>query len=400
MKKKILSAFLCIALPAVLLSGCAPGGTTEPDSDKTTDSSDKPDESEENQSSAQQDETKTDETASSGEKKKIALSMPEKSSGRWVKDAANMKKALEALDYSVEIQFAENDAKLQEAQIADFIAAESDCIVIAAADAESLVSVSESAKEAGIPVIAYDRLLMDTDAVHYFVSFDNKGVGTAIGKAIAQKAGLEELAEGEYKTIEFFMGSKKDKNARLLYNGLMEVMQPYLDDGRLVCRTERTSFDDTCISDWSLKKAQERCENYLEGYYMDEELDICAAASDGLAYGCIQALQTAGYTDQNWPVISGQDCEALACKYIQEGIQSFSIYKDTRVLAERCTSMVQAAVPGTEAEINDTEQYDNRKLIVPAYLCMPSVVDKDNLEELIIDGGYYTADEIAAASAD
>lgn len=397
MKKKLLCALLCMALPAALLSGCASDSSKEPDSDKVSDSENKPDETDSPQDSEADSDTKTDETASDDEKKKIALSMPESTSGRWPMDAANMKKALEALDYSVEIQFAENDPKIQEAQIADFVAAQADCIIIAAVDAGSLVSVSESAKNAGIPVIAYDRLLMDTDAVHYFVSFDNKGTGTEMGKAIAEEAGLEHLPEGEYRTIEFFMGSEKDKNARLLYNGLMEVLQPYLDDGRLVCKTERTSFDDTSIADWSQEKAKQRCENYLEGYYMDEELDICASASDGLAYGCIAALQSAGYTDQNWPVISGQDCEALACKNIQEGTQTFSIYKDTRILAERCTSIVQAAVTGTEAEINDTEQYDNNKLIVPSYLCLPAVVNKDNLQDVIIDGGYYTADEIESA---
>ena len=101
-------------------------------------------------------------------------------------------------------------------------------------------------------------------------------------------------------------------------------------------------------------------------------------------------MQAAGYTASNWPVISGQDCELDACKNILDGTQSFSIYKDSRVLAQKCAAMVEAVLNGTEAEINDTEQYDNNKLIVPAYLCTPQAVDKDNLKEVLVDGGYYT----------
>ncbi len=400
MKKKMLGALLCMAVSVTMLAGCGRSDEKDTGSEKTPESEGTSDDEKKSDSAYTADDTKTDEAGSddsSGAAKKIALAMPSKSSGRWSDDAANMKKELEASGYSVDIQFAEDDAKLQASQIEDFIAAQADCIILAAADPESLTDAAESAKDAGIPIIAYDRLLMDTDAVYYYVSFDHKGAGTVIGKTIAEKAGLDNLAEGEYKTIEFFMGSPDDYQARFLYNGLMEVLQPYLDDGRLVCKTERTSFDDTCIADWSQETAQQRCKNYLEGYYMDEELDICAAACDGFAYGCKAALQAAGYTVENWPVISGQDCEIMACKDILEGTQTFSVFKDTRILAQKCAAMAEAVLSGTEPEINDTEQYDNHKLIVPAYLCTPAAVDKDNLQEILIDGGYYTADQIDAA---
>jgi len=174
----------------------------------------------------------------------------------------------------------------------------------------------------------------------------------------------------------------------------MEVMQPYLDDGRLVCKSGRTSFEDTCISRWSQDTAREWCKNYLAGYYTDEELDICATAFDGLAYGCREALQSAGYIADNWPVISGQDCEAVACKNILDGTQSFSIYKDSRLLAQKCVTMIDSVVADTEPEINDTEQYHNNVIAVPSYLCTPVAVDKDNLKETLIDSGYYTQEQI------
>ena len=325
--------------------------------------------------------------------KKVGVAMPTQSSERWINDGANMKAQLEALGYEVDLQYAEDDVQMQVSQIENMIASGVNCLVIASIDSGALVNVEAQAKEAGIPIIAYDRLLMDTDAVSYYATFDNKGVGTAIGKYIEEKKDLANTSETF--TIEFFMGSPDDNNAHMLYDGLMEVLQPYLDNGTLVCKSGRTSFDDTCILRWSQETAQQNCENYLTGFYADEDLDICATAFDGFAYGCKAALEGAGYTEANWPLITGQDAELMATKNIISGKQTMSIYKDTRLLAEKCVTMVQAVLEGAEPEINDTEQYNNGKIVVPSYLCTPVAVDKDNYEEIIVEGGYYTADQLA-----
>ena len=303
---------------------------------------------------------------------------------------------LEALGYEVLLQYAEDDVQAQVSQIENFVAQQVDCIVIAAVDSGALTTVEASAKAAGIPIIAYDRLLMDTDAVSYYATFDNKGVGTAIGNELVAQAKLEEAkAAGESLTIELFMGSPDDNNAHMLYAGLMEVLQPYFDAGTLVCKSGRTSFDDTCILRWSQETAQQWCENYLASFYADEDLDICATAFDGFAYGCKAALENAGYTAENWPVISGQDAELMASKNILAGTQTFSIAKDTRVLAEKCVTMIEAVLNGTEPEINDTTTYNNGVITVPSYLCTPVAVNKDNLKEVLVDTGYYTEEQLA-----
>ena len=331
-----------------------------------------------------------------GAGKTVGIAMPTQSSERWINDGANMKSQLEALGYEVVLQYAEDDVQMQVSQIENMVAQQVDCLVIAAVDSGALTAVEAQAKNAGIPIIAYDRLLMDTDAVSYYASFDNKGVGTAIAQYIVDAKDLEAASEaGESYTIEFFMGSPDDNNALLLYQGIMEVLQPYLDDGTLVCKTGRTSFDDTCILRWSQETAQQWCENYLSGFYADEDLDIACSAFDGFAYGIRSALEAAGYTDANWPLITGQDAELMAVKNIISGKQTMSIYKDTRLLAEKAVSMVNAVVNGTEPEINDTETYDNGVLVVPSYLCTPVAVDVNNYEELLIDGGYYTAEQLA-----
>lgn len=327
--------------------------------------------------------------------KKVGVAMPTQSSERWIKDGKNMKEKLEKLGYEVDLQYAEDDVQAQVSQIENMIATGANCLVIASIDSSALVNVLKQAKDAEIPVIAYDRLLMDTDAVSYYASFDNKGVGTAIGDYIVKKADLENAAEPQ--TIEFFMGSPDDNNAVLLHEGVMEVLQPYLDNGKLVCKSGRTSFEDTCILRWSQETAQQNCENYLSGFYADEDLDIACSAFDGFAYGIKAALEGAGYTDANWPLITGQDAEVMAVKNITSGKQTMSIFKDTGLLADKCVTMVEAVLEGTDPEINDTETYDNGKLVVPSYLCTPVAVDKDNYQEIIVDSGYYTEDEIKNA---
>ena len=334
------------------------------------------------------------EAPAAAEGKTVGVAMPTQSSERWINDGANMKKQLENLGYKVELQYAEDDVQMQVSQIENMIASGVDCLVIASIDSVALTGVEAQAKEAGIPIIAYDRLLMDTDAVSYYASFDNEGVGRAIGEYIEKAKDLANTTETY--TIEFFMGSPDDNNAVLLHRGLMSVLQPYLDNGTLVCKTGRTSFEDTCILRWSQETAQKNCEDYLAGFYADEDLDICCTAFDGFAYGCRSALEAAGYTvGTNWPLITGQDAELMATKNIISGHQTMSIYKDTRLLAEKCVTMVNAVLTGSEPEINDTETYNNNVIVVPSYLCTPVAVDQSNYEEIIVGGGYYTAEQLA-----
>ncbi len=204
MKKRLLGVMLTAALGLSMI-GCGPADTGAPAEDSgaatTTDSSD------------------ASETTTSGGGKRVAVAMPTQSSERWINDGSNMKEKLEALGYEVDLQYAEDDVQAQVSQIENMIAAGADCLVIAAVDSSALVNVEAQAKEAGIPIIAYDRLLMDTDAVSYYATFDNKGVGTAIGKYIEESKDLANTSETY--TIEFFMGSPDDNNAVMLYNGLM-----------------------------------------------------------------------------------------------------------------------------------------------------------------------------------
>ncbi len=377
MKRKVLSTILAASMVATMAVGCGGGNSAQTDAPAADAGTEAP-------------------AAADQEGGKIGVAMPTQSSERWIKDGDNMKEKLEALGYEVDLQYAEDDVQMQVSQIENMIASGSQCLVIAAVDAGALTTVEAQAKEAGIPIIAYDRLLMDTDAVSYYASFDNEGVGTAIGEYVKTAKDLDAAREaGESYTIEFFMGSPDDNNAVLLHKGVMGVLQEYLDDGTLVCKTGRTSFEDTCILRWSQETAQQWCENYLTGFYADEDLDIACTAFDGFAYGVKAALQGAGYTADNWPLITGQDAELMACKNILDGTQTASIFKNTSLLADKCVTMVEAVMKGAEPEINDTTTYDNNVVVVPSYLCTPISVDKNNLQEVVVEeAGYYTAEEL------
>jgi len=378
MKRKVLSAILATAMVASMVVGCGGGSST------TTEAPAEEAPAEEATDETAEEAEAPAPVAAGEEGGKIGVAMPTQSSERWIKDGQNMKAQLEELGYEVDLQYAEDDVQMQVSQIENMIASGAQCLVIASIDSSALVNVEAQAKEKNIPIIAYDRLLMDTDAVSYYASFDNKGVGVAIADYIVKAKDLEAAKEaGESYTIEFFMGSPDDNNAVLLHEGVMEVLQPYLDAVTLVCKTGRTSFQDTCILRWSQETAQQWCENYLTGYYADEDLDIACTAFDGFAYGVKAALQGAGYTAENWPLVTGQDAELMACKNILDGTQTATIFKDTGLLASKCVTMVEAVMKGTEPEINDTETYNNGKIVVPSYLCTPVAVDRRYRTEVL-----------------
>lgn len=329
-----------------------------------------------------------------GETKRVGVAMPTQSSQRWIQDGGNMKEKLEALGYEVDLQYAEDDVQAQVSQLENMITNGADCLVVASIDSDALVNVLADAKSNGIPVVAYDRLLMNTDAVSYYATFDNKGVGVVIGEYVENKMDLKNGA-GPFN-IEFFAGSPDDNNAHMLNAGVFEVLQQYLDNGQLVCQSGQTDFDTICTLRWSQETAQQRMENLLTGNYSTgEDVDIVISPFDGISYGIAAALDGAGYSvGDKWPLITGQDAELMAAKNIISGRQTQTVFKDTRTLADKCVTMVEAVLKGKDPEINDRTTYDNGKLVVPSYLCIPVSVDADNVDSELVGSGYYTADQL------
>ena len=321
----------------------------------------------------------------------VGVAMPTKDLQRWNQDGEYMKAMLEEAGYDVDLQYGANDVQTQLSQIENMIANGCKVLVIASIDGSSLGTVLAQAKENGIPVIAYDRLIMDSDAVSYYATFDNWLVGTKQGEFIEEQLGLKD-GKGPFN-IEFITGSPDDNNINFFFDGAMSILQPYLDNGQLVCPSGQTAKLDVATQGWDTAKAQERFENILSSFYGDgTQLDAVLASNDSTARGVENALESS-YTGA-WPVITGQDCDIAIMKNLIDGKQAMSVFKDTRTLAARVVTMVDSLMKGTAPEVNNTTDYDNGVYVVPSYLCGPVACTADNYQEILIDSGYYTMDAI------
>ena len=352
MKKRILSALLCAAMVVTVFTGCgagSKGGT------------------------------------------KVGVAMPTKDLQRWNQDGANMEKELQAAGYEVDLQYASNDVQTQVSQIENMISSGCDVLVVAAIEGSSLGEAMDMAKSKNIPVIAYDRLIMNSDAVSYYATFDNYMVGTKQGEYVVKALDLDNAAGP--LNMEVTAGDPGDNNAGYFYNGAMDVLKPYIEKGVITVPSGQVEFSEVATPEWSTATAQSRMENILSTFYADgTQLDIALCSNDSTALGVTNAL-AANYNGA-YPVITGQDCDIENTKNMIAGKQSMSIFKDTRTLASQVVKMVGQILKNETVDVNDTETYDNGTGVVPSFLCEPVFADANNYKEILIDSGYYTEDQL------
>ncbi|MGY1689017.1 multiple monosaccharide ABC transporter substrate-binding protein [Geodermatophilus sp. SYSU D01105] len=341
----------------------------------------------------------------------IGVSMPTQTSERWIADGNNVKEQLEGEGYTVDLQYANDDIPTQSQQIDQMITEGADILVIAAIDGTALAGQLENAASNNIPVISYDRLIRDSENVDFYVTFDNFQVGVAQANALLTGLGVLNAdgsagsATGPFN-IELFAGSLDDNNAFFFFNGAMSVLQPKIDDGTLVVKSGQTDIEQAAILRWQQETAQRRMEDLLTSTYNDgSRVDGVLSPYDGLSRGILTALQNAGYgpnldSPNPMPVVTGQDAEIASVKLIADGVQSSTIFKDTRLLAEQAVAAASAFAEGNEPEANDTETYDNGVKVVPSYLLPVETVYADNIQSVLIDSGYWTQEEVASGQAD
>ncbi len=325
----------------------------------------------------------------------IGIAMPTQSSARWISDGGSMKELLEAEGYEVDLQYGEDIVENQVSQIENMITKGAQVLVIAAIDGESLTSILEKAKDAGVAVISYDRLIKNTDAVSYYATFDNFLVGVQQAQTIVDGLGLPD-AEGPFN-VELFAGSPDDTNSYYFFDGAMSVLQPYIDEGKVVVKSGQTAFDQVATLRWDGATAQARMDNIITAHYADGGLDAILSPYDGISIGVLASVKNVGYgsDDMPMPIISGQDAELPSVKSILAGEQYSTIFKDTRTLAARAVEMVNAVLGGEEPTINDTTTYDNGVMIVPSYLEEPVPIDATNAVQVLVeDSGYYTMEQL------
>ena len=325
-------------------------------------------------------------------KKKVGVSMPTKDLQRWNQDGANMESKLKAAGYDVDLQFASNDVATQLSQIENMISGGCSVLVISAIEGSSLGTALDKAEAKKIPVIAYDRLLMDSATVDYYATFDNYKVGTIQGTYVKDTLKLDEAA-GPFN-MEITAGDPGDNNAGLFYQGAYDVLKPYIDSGKLVIKSGQVEFSKVATAAWKTEEAQKRAENILSSFYADgSNLDVWLCSNDSTALGVTNALAT-NYNGK-YPIITGQDCDKANVKNMLAGKQSMSVFKDTRTLADQVVKMVTQILKGEKVDVNDTKSYNNGKVVVPSYLCDPVFADANNYKQILIDSGYYKPEDIA-----
>ncbi len=351
--KRLISLTLIALLAVGLISGCAPAG---------------------------------------GGKKVVGLAMPTKEQPIWTAQGERLKVAFEEAGYEVILEYAEDDTPRQITQIENMILKKANYLIIAAVDGYALTDVCKKAKDAGATVIASDRLLMNTEAVDYYMTFDLIRMGEIQGEYIESALGLKE-GKGPC-TLEIFSGSPDDPNSFLFYEGAMNILKPYIDSGMLVVKSGQLDIAVNGTLKWDTATAQARMDNILSAYYSDEPVDAVLCAADCLTMGVISSLNSMGYgtADLPFPVTTGQDCELTAIKYIKEGKQSMSVFLDAVLLTEKMTQLVADLEAGKT--ITPDDSYNNDLKEVPAVLYDPVLVDINNTD-ILIDRGFYTAEELA-----
>ena len=355
--------------------------------------------------------TEEEEAPAEGEESEgglIGVAMPTQTSERWIADGEAVKAGLEEAGYEVDLQYAGDDIPTQSQQIDQMITKGAELLIIAAIDGTALAGQLQAAADAGIKVIAYDRLIRDSENVDFYVTFDNFQVGVQQATSLLVGLGLQNAdgsageATGPFN-VELFAGSLDDNNAFFFFDGAMSILQPLIDDGTLVVKSGQLEIEQVATLRWQQETAQKRMEDLLTSAYNDgTQVDGVLSPYDGLSRGIITALQNAGYGPtiaEGMPVVTGQDAEIASVKLIQDGVQFATIFKDTRKLAAQSITSAESYLAGEEPEANDTETYDNGVKVVPSYLLESDIVYADNIQALLIDSGYWTADEVASGQA-
>jgi len=304
---------------------------------------------------------------------KIGMSFDSLLVERWQKDRDIF--IAEAGKLGAECVFlsADGDARKQNEQCDVLLGQGIDVLVIVPKSATAAARAVQSAKKQGIPVLAYDRLILGAE-VDIYLSFDNERVGQMQGEYLVGKC-----PKGKYFLLG---GSPDDNNAKLFRAGQMKAIQPLVDKGDI------TIVGDNWADAWSPKKAREIAENLL--VTVGKDIDVIVASNDGTAGGVIQALKAQGLDGK--VLVSGQDADLQACKRILAGTQSMTVYKPLKELA---TEAARVAVKLAKSEeVKATSKLNNGLVDVPSVLLAPVSLDKENLVDVLTADGYYTVDAL------
>ena len=386
-KKKGLLFLIVSLLFAFVLVGCADdtGGNADDSNDSNVDTTDEV-ESEDNDTS-------------SGDIN-VGIVLPTRDEPRWVQDEQRFKDALADTEYTTEILFSQGSSANELQNVETLISRGIDVLIISPHDGDAAGAAAQAAANEGVTVIAYDRLITNTDAVDYYVTFDSFAVGAAQGNY------LIEHANGTNIPLYLYAGAASDNNAFLFFEGAWSVLQPKIADGTFVVansseaealadkpeltRDEMGRILGQVTTNWDPNEAINKAQTHLTAAGDDLKGDVLILApNDGTSRSIADTFATD--SDITSYVITGQDAEKASIQYIIDGKQSMTVFKDVRQLVKDAMGMAITLLDG--ATPDTTGSYDNGSKEVPAMQSEVIVVDQANVQSALIDSGYYEASE-------
>lgn len=328
----------------------------------------------------------------------VGIVLPTKDEPRWIQDETRFKDALTAAGYDVEILFSQGDSAKEKANVESLITKGIKVLILTPQDGAAAAASADAARAAGVKVISYDRLILNTDAVDYYVTFDSIAVGAA------QAQYLVDHATGTGNPLYLYAGAASDNNAFLFFQGAWNVLQPKIADGTFVIKnsSEAISLQDKAeltrdeqakiigqiTTDWKPDVAKNLAESNLTVATAADKGDVfILAPNDGTARSIADTFAADG--DVTSYVVTGQDAEKPSIQYIIDGKQSMTVLKDVRTLVSDAISAAVAFLEGNTPP--ETNTYNNGAVDVPAKPSEVISVDKDNVKEAIIDSGYWPA---------
>ncbi|RSK27575.1 sugar ABC transporter substrate-binding protein [Bacillus sp. HMF5848] len=333
-----------------------------------------------------------------GSEVSVGIVLPTKDEPRWVQDEARFKAALEDSEYTTEILFSQGSSAKEKENVETLISKGIDVLIIAPHDGAAAGSAVEAAKKEGIKVISYDRLITDTDAVDYYVTFDSIAVGQAQGQYLIDNV------QGSNVPLYLYAGAASDNNAFLFFEGAWNVLQPKIADGTFVIansseadalkdkatltRDEMGKILGQVTTNWDPNEAKNKAQTNLTAAGADLKGDVAILApNDGTARSIADVFATDGAISSY--VVSGQDAEKASIQYIIDGKQSMTVFKDVRTLVKDAMGMAIDILDGKTPQT--TGSYNNGTIDVNAKQTDVIVVNQENVKQELIDSGYYEA---------
>lgn len=396
MKRKLLSMILAVAMVATMLTGCGGDSTTTTADDTTADDATADDTTADDEADVSADDEGGQ--AASGDVQ-VGIVLPTKDEPRWLQDQAQFEAILGDAGFTNQVLFSQGSSATEKTNVETLISQGIDVLIICAQDGSAAAAAVEAAKDAGVTVIAYDRLITGTEAVDYYVTFDSFSVGVAQGQYL-----IDNAPEGTGIPLYLYAGAATDNNAFIFFEGAWSVLQPKIADGTFVVansseaealkdngelsRDEIGKIIGQVTTDWDFNVAKSKAEAHLTAAGADMKGDVLVLGpNDGTARSIADVFATD--KDITSFKVTGQDAEQASVQYVIDGKQSMTIFKDTRTLAADSVAMAVAILNGDTPATDTT--YNNEAKDVPAKQTDIVVVTQDNVKEALIDSEYYDA---------